>query len=158
MRTLRLIPVFGAPFEITKNVLVGRDASCDVVIPDGSISRRHARIEWRNENWAIVDQASANGTFVDSQRVAEAGLRHGQELRLGGVPFKVAIEGEPEDVGATISTAALADATVMQPAPPPAPRPASAPPPAPRPPAARPLTMTPTTIAASSRTQPTQAR
>jgi hypothetical protein len=138
MKTLRLVPVFGAPIEITKSVLVGRDATCDVVVPDGSISRRHARIEWRGENWAVVDQASANGTFLDSQRIAEAGLRHGQELRLGGVPFKVEIEGESEDLGATtISAPPAADATVIQPGPlprPPAPVP---PPPAapPRPPA-----------------------
>src|SRR5262249_53169910 len=92
MKTLSLGPGFGAPIEITKDVLVGRDAACDVVVPDGSVSRRHARLEWRGDNWAIVDQASANGTFLDSQRIAEAGLRHGQELRLGGVPFKVLIE------------------------------------------------------------------
>jgi predicted component of type VI protein secretion system len=130
MRKLRLIPVFGAPIEITKDVLIGRDVSCDVVVADGSISRRHARIEWRGQNWAVVDQASANGTFVDSQRVGEAGLRQGQELRLGGLPFKVEIEGEDVDMGATISTAALADATVMHPGPLPRP-PAPPPPPAP---------------------------
>jgi hypothetical protein len=152
MRTLRLVPVFGAPIEITKDVLVGRDSACDVVVPDGSVSRRHARIEWRGESWAIVDQASANGTFLDSQRIAEAGLRDGQELRLGGVPFKVRIEGA-EDLGATtISAPPAADATVIHagpplhpPAPPlpPAPPPPSvAPPPAPvapaRPPAPAP--------------------
>lgn len=131
MRKLRLIPVFGAPIEITTDALIGRDASCDVVVADGSISRRHARIEWRGENWAVVDQASANGTFVDSQRVGEAGLRHGQELRLGGLPFKVEIEAEDEDVGATISTAGLGGATVLQPSPlgrPPAPPPPPSPP------------------------------
>jgi predicted component of type VI protein secretion system len=120
--------------------MVGRDATCDVVIPDGSVSRRHARIEWRGENWAIIDQASANGTFLDSQRVAEAGLRHGQELRLGGLPLKVEIEGEAEDLGATtISAAPAPDATVMQPGtalrpPAPAPVPAPAPPPRQAPP------------------------
>jgi len=142
MRTLRLLPVFGAPIEIAKDVLVGRDASCDVVISDGSISRRHARIEWRGDNWAVVDQASANGTFLDSQRVGEAGLRHGQELRLGGVPLKVEIEGEVEDMGATISTAGLAGATMLQPSlpapPPPPPSPSVTAPAMPRPPLPRP--------------------
>jgi hypothetical protein len=134
MKTLRLVPVFGAPIEITKDVLVGRDSTCDVVVPDGSVSRRHARLEWRGENWAIVDQASANGTFLDSQRIAEAGLRDGQELRIGGVPFKVRIEGEGEDLGATtISAPPAADATVLQPGPPPRP-PAPPPPPAAAPP------------------------
>lgn len=170
MRKLRLIPVFGAPIEITNDVLIGRDAACDVVVADGSISRRHVRIEWRGQNWVVVDQASANGTFVDSQRVGEAGLRHGQELRLGGLPFKVEVESD-DDVGATIATPGLAGATIMAPGPvarppaplaPPAPSrpdsantspvlPRPAAPPAPRPPAAppRPAAPPPVPITAS---------
>jgi hypothetical protein len=158
MKPLRLVPVFGAPIEITRSAMVGRDASCEVVIPDGSVSRRHARIEWRGDNWAIVDQASANGTFLDSQRIAEAGLRHGQELRLGGVPFKVEIEGETEDLGATTIQAPSADATILQgtaPPRPPVPEPPS-PPPAPpaappRPPAPPPLPHPPVPAAAPPR-------
>ena len=41
-----------------------------------------------------MDQGSANGTFLDSQRVAEAILRTGQELRFGAVSFKVEMEDD----------------------------------------------------------------
>jgi adenylate cyclase len=42
---------------------VGRDAACDVIIPDPKASRRHARIESRRGKFVIIDQ-SVNGTYV----------------------------------------------------------------------------------------------
>lgn len=146
MATLRLVPASGAPIEVTKDqIVVGRDPSCDVVLNDGSVSRKHAQVEKRGEVWAVVDQASANGTFVDSQRVADVGLRHGQELRFGAVAFRVEIEGAVADLSATM--AGEPGATVIQAAPlapprsvapPSAPPAAVAPPPPARPPAAAP--------------------
>ena len=40
----------------------------------------------------MVDQGSANGSFVNGEQVSEAALYDGQELRLGMVPFRVEIE------------------------------------------------------------------
>ena len=95
MASLRLVPASGSPIEIDQDqVLVGRETTCDVVLNDGSVSRKHARLEKRGRSWMVVDQGSANGTFVDSQRIAETTLRSGQELRFGAVSFKVEIEGE----------------------------------------------------------------
>lgn len=140
MATLRLVPASGNPIEITQDqALLGRDPSCDFVLNDGSVSRRHARVERRGTGWAVVDQGSANGTFLDSHRVSDAALRDGQDVRFGSVTYKVEIEGEV-DTGATLSGTAP-DATVVQavavtapPPPPPPPRPAApVPPPPPRP-------------------------
>jgi hypothetical protein len=129
--TLRLIPQSGSPFEIAKDPsLVGRDPSCDVVLNDGSVSRRHARLERRGDAWAIVDQGSANGTFVDSQRVTDTPLSDGQEIRLGSVTLRVEIEGV--DLSATIggsSDATVVNAPPPRPAPPPPPAAPSVPPP-----------------------------
>src|SRR5262245_53320969 len=147
MPILRLVPASGAPIEVSKEqALVGREPTCDVVVADGSVSRKHARIERRGTNWAVVDQGSANGTFVDSQRVGEALLRSGQEVRFGTVSFRV--ETDDDDLAATIVAAGSPDATVVSgeppraakpagppPIPPPVPRAAPPPPPA-RPPSA----------------------
>src|SRR6266496_2314036 len=136
MATLRLVPASGSPIEITRNEsLLGRDPSCEVMVADGSVSRKHARIEHRAGAWIVTDQGSANGTFLDSQKIGEATVRHGQELRFGAVAFKVEIPGE-EDLGATVANVPVLDdaATVMQPsvAPrPPAPARAHASPPPP---------------------------
>jgi len=135
MAMLRLVPASGSPIEVTRDqVVVGRDPAGDVVLPDGSVSRRHARIERRGTSWAVVDQGSANGTFLDSRRVAEEVLHHGQELRFGALSFRVEIEGE-EDPGATVAGFAHPEATYIAPTPlaPPTPPPPAPPPPAPPP-------------------------
>ena len=128
MAALRLVPASGAPIEIGQDqVLVGREPTCDVVLADGSVSRKHARLEKRGRIWAVVDQGSANGTFVDSQRVTDTTLRSGQELRFGSVTFRVEIEGEEAAAATMLSEAP--EATVIHPAPAPPPRPAAPPPP-----------------------------
>src|SRR6185295_13335163 len=146
MAMLRLIPASGSPIEVARDSMVGREPSCEIVVTDGSVSRRHARIESRGASWFVVDQGSANGTFLDSQRVAETVLRHGQELRFGAVGFKIEIVGE-EDLGATVANvpALREEATVMHPSPLATPPPPAAapprvpgPPPVPRPPASPP--------------------
>jgi len=46
-------PALRDPVEITKDqVMVGRDPTCDVILNDGSVSRKHARIERRGGGWA----------------------------------------------------------------------------------------------------------
>jgi predicted component of type VI protein secretion system len=88
---LRLVPATGAPVEVQgERVLVGRDPAADVVLNDPSISRRHAVIERRGVFWVVLDQQSANGTWIDGRRVTEAALESGQRLRLGAVEFTVA--------------------------------------------------------------------
>jgi pSer/pThr/pTyr-binding forkhead associated (FHA) protein len=144
MATLRLVPASGPPLEVTgDSALVGREPSCDLVVSDGSVSRKHARIEKRGAGYVVLDQGSANGTFLDSQRVAEAVVRSGQELRFGAVSFKV--ELEEDDLAATVVATPSPDATVvaspqMMPTPPVG-VPVAAPPPLPKagpPPVARP--------------------
>jgi hypothetical protein len=130
MAALRLVPASGAaPIDVSNDTaLVGRDPTCEVVVSDGSVSRKHARIERRGNEWAVVDQGSANGTFVDSQRVVESPLRSGQELRFGAIPFTVEIEGADDDTGATIVQSAMPEATVIQSEPLLPPRPLAPPP------------------------------
>ncbi len=139
MPSLRLVPVSGPPIEVAKEQnVVGRDPGCDIVVTDGSVSRRHARLELRGSEWWVIDQGSANGTYLNSVRVAEQALKSGQELRFGALAFQVDIAEDPE---ATVATPVLdenAEVTVLSAAPPPpvTPPPAAAPPAAP-PPAAR---------------------
>ena len=93
MPLLRLIPMYGTPVTVTKETaVVGREPGCDVYVNDGSVSRRHANLELRRGAWFVIDQRSANGTFLDSQRVSDALLRSGQEVRFGMVTFRVEIQ------------------------------------------------------------------
>lgn len=74
--------------------LVGREANCNVVVPHPSVSRRHALIKRKQDVFFVVDQGSANGTFVDSKRIVDATLKDGGVLRFGSASFKVEIRDE----------------------------------------------------------------
>jgi len=94
MSTLRLVPPVGAPIEVKGDrALVGRDPTADLVVNDPSVSRRHAILERRPEGWAVFDQRSANGTWLENTRVDQALLQAGQQLRLGAVTFTVDLPG-----------------------------------------------------------------
>ena len=110
MLSLRLVPVSGDPIEVTRDKsLVGRDPTCEIVVTDGSVSRRHTRLELRGgATWWVVDQGSANGTYVNSLKVAETELKDGQELRFGALAFRVDIEEDPE---ATVASPMLMENT-----------------------------------------------
>jgi hypothetical protein len=149
MASLRLVPVSGPAIDVVKDQsMVGRDPSCEIVVTDGSVSRRHARLEKRGGTWWVVDQGSANGTYVNSLKVAEQALKNHQELRFGAAAFRVDIVEDPE---ATVATPILADdsATVMAPSFPPPAAPA-APPPVPAPPTPPPALPPPLPPAASA--------
>ncbi len=66
--------------------IVGRDTDCEIVIPDQSISRRHARI-YRDPSgdFFIEDNASKNGTFVNGEAVGQRRLSDGDRIMLGAI-------------------------------------------------------------------------
>jgi pSer/pThr/pTyr-binding forkhead associated (FHA) protein len=75
------------PYELTNgNHVIGRDKSCDLVIREPSISRRHARIGVSNHGGLLLeDLKSKNGTFVDDVRVVRQPLLPKSIIRLGEV-------------------------------------------------------------------------
>lgn len=62
--------------------VVGRDAACDIVLAETTISRQHARIERRGEAW-ILKNLSPNGTFLGKKSIDEAVLADGDDIRVG---------------------------------------------------------------------------
>jgi hypothetical protein len=77
--------------EIGHNrAVVGRSDTCDAVVSDPRVSRRHALI-WRRDGHArIRDLGSSNGTAVDGMAVGSdpADLESGAVVSLGGVSFR----------------------------------------------------------------------
>lgn len=63
---------------------IGRSSSCDIPVRDRYISRKHAELVCRHPGWILRDLESANGTWIDGQRVqGEIALEHGTRVRLG---------------------------------------------------------------------------
>jgi predicted component of type VI protein secretion system len=95
MSVLRLIPLKGEAIVVDADeALVGREANCNVVVPHPSVSRRHALIKRKQDVFFVVDQGSANGTFVDSKRIVDSTLKDGCVLRFGSASFKVEVKDE----------------------------------------------------------------
>lgn len=65
-------------------VSIGREPSNQIQLRDTEVSRQHARLETiDNGEVRLVDQASSNGTFVNSFRIREQVLRNGDRIQLG---------------------------------------------------------------------------
>lgn len=79
-------PRLGEIFPIEGELLIGRDPQAALRLPDDeSVSRRHARVTALAVDGGalITDLGSANGTFVDGEKVAESVLKEGVKIRVG---------------------------------------------------------------------------
>lgn len=74
----------------TVGMVVGRDASCDLVVDASVVSRRHARIEPSGGRLWLEDLGSTNGTFRNGDRIGgRVELRSGDEIRVGPLILRV---------------------------------------------------------------------
>lgn len=81
--------------------VIGRDPACDLVVPDGSASRQHARIRREESGFLeLIDLGSKNGTWVDDVRIGTMQLIKGDQFRIGETHFIVEYD---EDVIINIS-------------------------------------------------------
>ncbi len=78
--------------------VIGRDESCDLVLAQGRVSRRHCEVRIDQGRIKVKDLDSGNGTYVNNKRTGEADLSAGDRLTVGGVAFTVKIDGAPEEI------------------------------------------------------------
>jgi signal transduction histidine kinase len=66
--------------------IIGRTKeAADFLIPDPSVSRRHAELSFRDGQWILRDLNSSNGTFLNERRVTHpTQLRNQDQIRCGG--------------------------------------------------------------------------
>lgn len=81
--------VDGKEYAVPSSGLVfGRDAACDVVVPQNEVSRRHAEIAPGEQGYVVRD-TSANGVFVNGERVqGSQRLARSDVLRIGSEEFR----------------------------------------------------------------------
>jgi hypothetical protein len=78
-----------------RELVIGRDPSCDVYVADERVSRRHAVVRFGDDGWELEDAGSTNGTFHGADRVTRLAIRGPIELRLGNVTDGVEVEIVP---------------------------------------------------------------
>ena len=92
-------------------VVIGRGASCDVRLPDPSVSHRHASVRASGANHTLVDEGSTNGTFVGGVKLAKGApraLRSGDLVRVGRVWLEVRLDQTPATRDLSLATRELA--------------------------------------------------
>lgn len=72
------------PYPLAKDALsIGRLDSCDIVLSDTGVSRKHAEVRREGDEWVIVDLNSTNGTIVNGKTVRRHRLAQGDRIEVG---------------------------------------------------------------------------
>lgn len=79
---------------------IGRTEECEVCIKNEHVSRKHAEVFLQNGSWLVRDLGSANGIFVNGERVQGAPVFTALKIRLGiygpFVDFEVVPQAQPK--------------------------------------------------------------
>jgi hypothetical protein len=96
-------------------IVCGRDASCDVVLQDTQVSRRHFMLRCGPGGWLIEDLASTNGTWLNGIRLVAG---QPQRLCFGDLVTAgtLALTMEPGALPSGYAASAVAPAGVPAPA------------------------------------------
>lgn len=81
----------GQEFRLGETTTIGRTGDSDIVLDDTGISRQHARVRLRDDQFVLHDLASTNGTFVKNKETGEWEqidrhvLQSGDQIKIGRV-------------------------------------------------------------------------
>jgi VWFA-related protein len=75
-------------YDVTASTDIGRGTTNQIILQSATVSRQHAKIKEENGEFKIYDLASANGTFVNGNRVSDpVALKDGDVVRVGEAEF-----------------------------------------------------------------------
>ncbi|MBZ0089078.1 MAG: GAF domain-containing protein, partial [Thermoanaerobaculia bacterium] len=80
---------------IREELRIGRGTENEIVLPDFSVSRRHAAIRQEPEGWVVYDLMSTNGIQVNRVSVRRSALRAGDHVKVGIFELTVEEVAEP---------------------------------------------------------------
>ena len=77
----------------SEGVTLGRSRSCDVVLSDPNVSRKHAEIRPRGGSWVLVDLGSTNGSRINGRSIEGSEVvKPGDEIELGSTRLTFELE------------------------------------------------------------------
>lgn len=97
-------PLNGQRWLVGRELLIGREYNCDVIINDRQVSRVHARLVPTGEGIVLEDLASKNGTYVNGRMIKDPTLlQDGDVLQIALVQQLVFLSSDatmPLEAGA----------------------------------------------------------
>jgi hypothetical protein len=76
----------------TGEITVGRAGDNELVLPDTSVSRHHAKLIRHGASLVVRDLGSRNGTYLDGKLIHDGVLSPGRVLHIGEVRVVMALE------------------------------------------------------------------
>ena len=76
------------------SMVLGRQAQCDLVLPDGMVSRNHARVHRAEDGWWVEDLGSAHGTFHGDERITRMRWEPGRTIRLADGAYYLTLQAD----------------------------------------------------------------
>jgi pSer/pThr/pTyr-binding forkhead associated (FHA) protein len=78
---------------VLPEITLGRDSTCSFIIPDETISSKHARLSYHHSQWWVEDLQSTNGTFLNEERLyTPTVVIDGDEIKLGKINLEISIK------------------------------------------------------------------
>ena len=63
-------------------IFIGREDERNISLPSSGISRKHARIFSKGEQYLVEDLDSTNGTFVNNVKISKCVLKDQDQIRI----------------------------------------------------------------------------
>lgn len=64
---------------------IGKSDDNTIVLPENTVSRQHAKIDYLRDSFYLVDLLSSNGTFLNGQRIKNGVIQNGDVFKIGRV-------------------------------------------------------------------------
>ena len=80
-----------------KSVVLGSDESCDIVIKDETVSKKHVSVKITDTGFLVTDLDSTNGTLVNNARIKDMIIREQQNLTIGNTTVTVSLQSASEE-------------------------------------------------------------
>jgi 23S rRNA-/tRNA-specific pseudouridylate synthase len=102
-------PLSGQQWMIRVPLLIGREATCDIIIPDRQVSRHHARLYISKEGVFLEDLGSKNGTHLNQNRLAQKSkLKDGDTFQIAFAQEFIFVSADATIPAASISKGKVA--------------------------------------------------
>lgn len=88
----------GTLFDLADGeTFVGRNADCQIPLDFQGVSRKHFKVNLKNDQCIITDLGSSNGTFKNNQKIdGQTNLKKGDMIKLGSIALKYLPKGDTE--------------------------------------------------------------